>query len=183
MITLAIDPGVRGCGAALFENEVLCAATYVKNPATGGKRLDSAVRMAEAVARFRSLYFPTEPPLHLVIEVPRSYDAGHQKGPQDDLIDVALVAAAVAGHIQSYCGAVTTYYPQEWKGTVKAETFLARILERLTPSEAGRIHLVGRTPLHKVPDSDSLDHNTLDAIGIGLKFLGRGERTRVFARD
>lgn len=181
MNILAVDPGVRGCGVALFIDGFLWAATYVKNPATSGKRLDSSCRMAEATNRFVFVNQPTGGLQHLVIEVPRSYEAGQQKGPQDDLIDVALVAAAIAGgrpHVP-----VTTYYPQEWKGSVKAETFLARILERLGPGEKAAIQLVGRTPLERVPHSDSLDHNTLDSIGIGLKFLDRMERTRVYARD
>ncbi len=107
----------------------------------------------------------------LLVEVPRSYDAGQQKGPQNDLIDLALVCAAIAGKVGGDTE-VVTYYPQEWKGSIKADTFTERILEALSNEEKQRIQRTG-----------ALDHNTIDAVGLGLKYLGRLERTRKYARD
>jgi hypothetical protein len=182
---LSIDPGTRGAGAAIFDTVTrqLHAARYIRNPIDGGRRLDAAIALAEAVFRWAGeegvLVMRT-----VACEVMRSYNAGQQKGPQDDLIDVSLVSSACAtlGKLRG-ADKLVTYYPAEWKSNLNPETCLERIIERLSLPEQGRIQLVGRTPLYDIPGSDSLDHNTLDAIGIGLKLLGRFEPVRSFARE
>ncbi len=181
MKLLSMDPGTRGCGVALF-NSIgrLHAATYLPNRMTVGRRLDSCITMAKDVFLWASQRGAGAE--SVACEVPRSYNAGNQKGPQDDLIDLAMVSAAVAGMF--HYSKVLTYYPQEWKGSVKAETFLRRIISRLDEGEKAVIELVmARKALDDVPDSDSLDHNTLDAIGIGLHYLGRMAPVRQYARD
>lgn len=180
---LTLDPGTRGAGVAVFVDRDLVGATYVHNPCREGRRLNSAVTLARAVRHWAEVTVNRS--IHrIAIEVMRSYEAGQQKGPQDDLIDVSLVSAAVAGTFHDVRPELmSTFYPQEWKGSVKAETFLGRILDRLESHEKAAIKLVGRIPLAEVPKSDSLDHNTLDAIGIGLKVLGRLERHRAYARE
>lgn len=178
---LGIDPGVRGCGCAISDLDgVLAAATYVVNPVRHTSRLDSAVAMAKAVTQWARGCAATQDFECVAIEVPRSYSAGQQKGPQNDLIDVAMVAAACAALMEL---PVFTYYPQEWKGTVDPETMLERILKRLSKVEKDRIELVGRVPLEQVPASDSLDHNTIDACGIVLHALGRMTPVKVYARE
>lgn len=176
MKILAVDPGLRGCGCALFAGETLELAAYVKNTLKTGRRLDNAMAMALAVERWAALDGMVDLDA-VVVEVPRSYSAGQQKGPQDDLIDLAMVSAAVAAVVRQDCilperCQVVTYYPYEWKGSVAADTFTERILERLSNEEKQRIERIGE-----------LDHNTIDSVGIGLKFLGRMERSRKYARD
>lgn len=179
---LAIDPGTRGAGAALFhqpKRELVCA-TYIRNPIDGGRRMDAALALAKAVERWVSVGWSA--PSTVACEVMRSYSADQQKGPQDDLIDVSLVSMA-CGAIWQPAPKLVTYYPAEWKGNLNPVTCLKRIVDRLSPVERERIMLVGRTPLERVPESDSLDHNTLDACGIGLFLLGRFAPARVFARE
>lgn len=177
---LALDPGKKGCGVSLFSPaRELLAATYVRRPIEA-EGLRGAVAMADAAWGW-ALEFRFGIPGIAAIEVPRSYQAGAQKGPQDDLIDIALVAAVMAGHFTS--SNVITYYPRDWKGTVDATVCLQRVLDCLTPVERTRIQLVGRTPLEKVPTSSALDHNTLDAVGIGLTACGRFSTKRVYARE
>lgn len=183
-VILCIDPGTRGAGAALYDgpSKTLIGARYIRNPIDGGRRMDAAVALARAVEHWVTVV-KMQAPSTVACEVMRSYSADQQKGPQDDLIDVSLVSMACAAIYQP-TPKLVTYYPREWKGTLNAETCLERIVERLTKTgEHKRIELVGRLPLERVPHSDSLDHNTLDACGIGLFLLGRFAPMRVFPRE
>lgn len=177
---LCIDPGTKGVGAAVFHlgSCQLQFATYIPGPIKG-RRLDSALALAGAVEHRLAAFDVAA----VACEVMRSYDAQHQKGPQDDLIDVSLVSAAIADRFAGHGTQVITYYPSEWKGNLNPETCLERIVQRLSPGERAMVKLVGRLPLERVPGSDSLDHNTLDACGIGLYKLGRFAPARVFARE
>lgn len=166
---LAVDPGVRGCGAAIFWDGVLERATYVANPFLKGNGAAQAALLAAGVLNWAGVVN------ELVVEVPRIYPAARQKGDQNDLIAVAGVAFAVAGRCEPYVTAkmMTTYYPRDWKGTVDAdEVMIPRIKGRLSPAEIHRI----------LPVKSSLMHNVYDAIGIGLKKLGRLEPRRIIAR-
>jgi len=163
---LAVDPGVRGCGVAFFNGDILLNATYIENPFFTGSRVREAVHLAHAVSTWaftKGLYFD------LAVEVPRVYPAARQKGDQNDLIAVAGVAFAVGAKT---AGFITTYYPREWKGTIDPDAMIERIKGRLSPAEKHRILTVKK----------SLMHNVYDAIGIGLKKLGRLEPHRVISR-
>lgn len=108
----------------------------------------------------------------LIVEVPRIYPAAQQKGDQNDLIAVAGVAYACAGAFGWIpFENVQQVYPREWKGTIDADTTIARVKERLAAGDA-------------VPDAcpESLEHNVYDAIGIGLWSVGRFDRKRVIVR-
>lgn len=163
---IAIDCGVRGCGVALFWDGGLHAATYVKNPVKRGQHAGSAQAMARAVADYCKEFQPT----YLAIETMQWYDATSQLGDQNDLGGVQLVAGAIIGKLNLL---TTSYLPREWKGTIDGDTCTDRIIERLSILEKQTIVRV----------SDSVDHNTIDGVGIGLKHLGRFEPRRVFARE
>ena len=155
---LAVDPGLRGCGVALFDDSALQWASYVENIMRDGRGPPRHGAMARRVHNVVSSQFGFVK--NLVVEFPRIYP----KGPKDrrsdpnDLLDVAGVAGALAAIYEEVCWV----FPQEWKGQVPKEVMNARVMKRLTPEEAGRIVSVG-----------SKDHNTLDAVGIGLHHLGR----------
>lgn len=167
MILVSVDCGVRGCGVAVFSDGLLARATYVKNPLHRGQSATSAIAMARAVR----LYCVAGVPLDvLAIETMKIYPADEQKGNQNDLLGVQLVAGAITGILNAR--ETISYIPQEWKGTIDADVCTDRIKSRLTIVEKAAVESVGE-----------LDHNTYDGIGIGLKYLGRFDPVRVFARD
>jgi hypothetical protein len=176
-VILAVDPGVRGCGVSLFEGGklqgfTLKSAAYVRNPVNAGGDAFAASCMANAVYDWACYAAGDAGDLkHLVIEVPRVYPAAQQKGDQNDLISVALVAGAVAGRFRL----VKTYYPRDWKGTIDADRLIEEwIKPRLSKIEWGAVTL---------PTANSLAHNVFDAIGIGLKFVDRFEPKRIFSKE
>lgn len=177
MILVSVDCGVRGCGVAVFYNGphsvnpkgTLVRATYVKNPMRHGQGAVSAQAMARAVHQYLTDGREALPD-QLAIETMQWYDAGAQLGDQNDLGGVQLVAGAIIGKLDLLC---ISYLPHDWKGTVNGDTFTNRILERLSDTEKRAI----------VHVSDSVDHNTIDGVGVGLKCLGRLETRRVFSRE
>ncbi len=141
---ICIDPGVKACGFAVFRDGVLRSARYLNIDAVPWENW-----MDE-----------------LVIEMPRIYPgSGQQKGDLNDLLDLAAVVGYCEGLHQGEEGAWgprSRVFPAQWKGQVPKKIMTARILSKLSEIELGRIERVG-----------AKDHNTLDAVGIGLWKLGR----------
>lgn len=141
---LAIDPGKHAFGCAWFGG-------------LGSRLLHAAYvpaeRLAEEVSRFKVLskfylerqYLPKNHPRPMDI-VELSFGAGFAKG---------IVTAL---HVTE----VVEVLPVVWKGNVPKPIMTERILSKLDTQELAKIVRVG----HK-------DHNTIDAIGIGLYGLGR----------
>jgi hypothetical protein len=164
LTTLAVDPGIRGCGVAVFKADRLVHAAYVPNPVKHGYDLDAVLGMARAVVG------KTESVDTVVSERMQVYAPGKGKGDPNDLIPLAAVTGAIA----ALTGArLTTWVlPRVWKGTLpKGAAFEARLFERLTNDERSAIQYCG-----------SMLHNVYDAIGIGLFQAGRFDRKRVFPR-
>lgn len=134
-----VDPGVKACGVACFEEAQLRWARYV--PAADLPH-----------------YFDGSP---LLCEFPRIYPgSGQQKGDLNDLLNVAAVVGLCEGlNGDERCARV---FPSQWKGQVPKKIMTARILSKLSDVERSRIIRVG-----------AKDHNTIDAVGIGLWHLGR----------
>ncbi len=95
----------------------------------------------------------------LLIEMPRFYP-GRQKGDVNDLLDLA----AVVGYCEALFeqGEQKRFFPAEWKGQVPKKIMTARILKQLIDYERDSIVRVG-----------AKDHNTIDAVGIGLHYFKR----------
>lgn len=167
---LAIDPGIRNCGCALFAKGELDTAWLARNPVAHGDDLGAILGMAnqahtELIVRAEMGMRPIVD--LLVVEWPQVYTGGKAKGDPRDLLTLAGVDAAIAASVSAR--AVRRYFPREWKGQVDADKMLDRILERLRPHEVARIE--------KCPAS--LRHNVIDAIGIGLRACGRLEPRRI----
>lgn len=171
---LSIDPGVRGCGCALFERRELHVAAYVCNPLRHGQGASEAAALGWAVADWAvGNGGLREGHIELVIECPRVYAATFQKGDQNtSIIPLSLIVGAMSMSLRY--GAITQYFPRDWKGTADADLVtIPLIKERLSEIERGRVQL----------PADSLAHNVWDGVGVGLKFLGRFEPKRVFHRE
>lgn len=177
---LAIDPGIRGCGVALFQDGRLAHvdaearlawAAYVPNTVARGDDMVAILSMARAVRdavarRVSGLVVDV-----LVVEFPQVYAGGKAKGDPRDLLTLAAIDGAIGVEIPAR-RRVLRYFPREWKGQTDADLMLERILERLDALEVDQI----------APCRASLRHNAIDAVGIGLKALGRLEPRKVISR-
>lgn len=168
MRVLCIDPGIRGSGAALFSStgKQLVRAAYVKSPARAGNGPAECLSMAHAIKAWCVFYGVDCSPERLVVEWPRVYTTSKMQGDPNDLLGLVGVDCALAGLL---CVPVERYFPDEWKGQAPKEVMNERVKLRLSADELARIDAPA-----------SLLHNVLDAVGIGLHYLGRLQRTRVF---
>jgi hypothetical protein len=150
MTLLTIDPGLRGCGVAWFQDDVLVRCAYVKNSEKTARGPKAWRKMGEAVLQWLDL-----PQVDvLVVEVPQVYVRG--KGDPADLIELAGVDGAIAALVD---GKKTEgYWPKEWKGSVPKDVYQKRFDKTLTPEE--RVML-------KESATASLRHNVIDAVAIG----------------
>lgn len=154
MITAAIDPGKHGLGVAVFRGEDLIWAGFVRI----AEELHGPHHLAAHLDRVLVAKIGFKINL-AVVEVPQTYTLKHQKGRQQDLVDVALVAGAV-GHALHRLGAEVRYpLPAEWKGQLPKEVTATRVMTALSPLEHTFIEQTPRRLLH----------NVLDAIHLGLR--------------
>lgn len=153
---VSVDPGVHAVGIAFFIDRRLCSAAYVGGE-WRGHRLPQVAFDAVAGA------LPRAYEITLVVEVPQVYGHGGAGKGEDpnDLIDLALVVGAFVGYLRPV--ALTIYRPREWKGQVPKDVMTRRIKEKLAPEEVAKVRLPAR----------GKQHNVWDAVGIGLKKLGR----------
>lgn len=151
---ICIDPGLRGVGLAVFDEDNLVHAQYVTNPSKG-RGYAAHVALAAALKRTCLDYGLWSPAL---VEHPAIYP-GMPQVDLNDLLDVVAVGAACSTIFAS----VTTVMPSEWKGNMPKRKMLERIRSKLTPEEVARVEWTNK--------SDNED--VLDAIGIGLWKLGR----------
>ena len=165
---LCVDPGLRGCGVAVFDGGFLINAAYVENPVTHGRGYKAHSEMGNAVSRWLAKDVD-----RVIIEHPRIYTgSGKPKSiDENDLLDVVAVGAAVA----SWCNyrETETVFPSEWKGQVPKEVMTERIRRSLSDIERHNIQKC----------KASLMHNVLDACGIGLFRLGRLNRKVIHNGD
>lgn len=155
---LAVDPGVRGCGASIWwPDKGLHVACYVANlPPTSST--NAYWSMADAALERLGHHKFSE----VAIEFPQTYRGRAAKGDANDLLQVAAVVGALCARFGRQ-SKITLYRPAEWKGQTPKSISASRTLSKLSEEEKARIRMPAK----------SLQHNVLDAIGIGLKHLGR----------
>lgn len=155
---VAVDPGKRSCGVAVFEQRRLTQAWLARIPRGGGADLDAVALLARQVLRTLCTTSVTE----ILLEWPQIYQGGKQKGDPNDLLFLAGLDGAIVSALP-YAHA-TAVRPRDWKGTTDPDIVCARIKQIV--QEAGESAII------QWPCA-SLEHNVLDAIGIGLWHLGR----------
>lgn len=164
-VVLAVDPGIRACGAALFAADgVLWKAALVR--CSTDVSVPAPAR-CEAMAWEASQWGGVDREV-LALEWPQVYRAGRGKRGADpnDLLLLAGVCGALAAHVR--CDVVAVL-PREWKGTLPKEIACAHVYARLAPGERKVVDALG------LPKSSI--HHVLDAVGIGLHVVGRGLRS------
>jgi len=180
---LAVDPGLRACGCAIFRDERLIAAGFpagaprsslterLKGTADPDaldmqrptERAEIFLSMARAVALWAESYGPIT---DLAIEMPRVYPRGSQREEKrgadpNDLIHLTAVVGAIC---TAFAGAEThVYLPFEWKGQLPKKIHHERARARLTLEELATIPKLAASKLH----------NVMDGVALGLHHVGR----------
>lgn len=175
---LSVDPGIRGCGCALWNKGVLVFATYVNNPAAKGGGPAECAKMAHAiVAWVRRDFGDLE---RVICEWPQTYGGGASRGDTNDLFPVAGVGAALAALVEENVR-FDYVVPHDWKGSIQKPKkvsdpypIVLMCERRLSDVEKDGIELPGNKRHH---------WDVWDAVGIGLKALDRFEKMRAIARE
>lgn len=168
MLSMAIDPGLRGCGVAWGHFDVKDKKYYIPGRLFGAgyvfgsgsaERAEAWHEMTEEICRLEV------GPHLLIIEMPQVYQGSKQKGDPNDLINLQGVVASLSERFRfEYNTKVWVRLPREWKGQAPKEVFQARLLDPtikspmlLTKEEQNAIQL---SPQKK------LDHNIYDAVAM-----------------
>lgn len=146
---IAIDPGAKSLGVALFEDDLLSRAFLLSWPAH------------EIVPMTRSWKYDMR--YDVVIEKPQVYPGARQKGDPNDLIELAIVVGRVAEKLQPVTRDLYLYKPSQWKKQVPKEIHHERIKKQL--EQQGTFSSV------ELPRAKSLAHNVWDSVGLGLAHL------------
>lgn len=169
---IGFDPGARNAGISEFVPEkgswVLRRAALIRNPVKRGLDLESTRGVGLGAINWVVAGKLPREGRQFVGEVPQMYALEYQKGDQNDLPHLNGISSFV-GLVVTLEGWASQYFPREWKAQIDADVCVQRVKDRLTQAERSRIE----------PCPASLAHNVYDAIGIGLKFVGRFEPFRV----
>lgn len=153
---VAIDPGLRHCGVALFVVHEAPRAALVRNSELEARGPLTHLRMAEAVSKQLRAWGVPFASMRLAIEFPRIYpQSDQQKGDLNDIVELGGVVSAIVSWLA--VEDVQVLYPQDWKAQVPKKLMTERIKKRAAWCA-------------------SKDHNVLDAVGIGLFALGEMPR-------
>jgi hypothetical protein len=104
---------------------------------------------------------------NLVIEKPQIYRAGKSRADPNDLITLAIQVGRYVERCERQLGRAQLVSPAEWKGQVKKEIIVPRILGTLNEHERG---IATRASMGIARGKI---HNMVEAIGIGLHSCGR----------
>lgn len=162
VFTVALDPGIRHCGVALFLSNRLVRAGLARNPEATLRGPAAWMTMARAVEDMLAAWLPEEgfvggDELILAAELQQVYRGPAAKADPDDLFQLTGVVGAVTALVNTAVG----YLPRTWKKNVPKVILEGRIRKRLNPEELKAMNEAeGSTP--------SLQHNVIDAVGIGL---------------
>lgn len=161
--TLAIDPGLRQCGVAMFEGGALNGAWLARNRRKAERGPEAWYSMAESVLYSWIKRAPARGQLvhDLVIEVPQIYWRANRGGNAADLIELAGVVGAVSQALPVLNR--VHFLPRKWKGQTPKPVHNRRVLAKLQEPERAFIE----------PTPASLLNNVVDAVGLGLYRLGR----------
>ncbi len=187
MIVIALDPGIRGCGLAILRDTstgvMVMRGEYVRNPVKQGNDPYACVAMVKAlcdvIESFTHGWINGDRGLwDVVVEWPRIYDSLAKKGDKaaadpNDLLPLCGVDIGLCMRIPH--ARHHRLYPSDWKGTIpknEHDIVKNRVIARLSITERAAL----------IPAPASVEHNMYDALGIGLKFVGRFDPVKVFAR-
>jgi len=176
---VSIDPGLRQCGVAIWEDKKLVKAQLVRSPYDGKNQFEAAWHMASAVDNMvmielfqRRAYLAPTPgvvgPDELVIERPQVIRGWTRNAGSITALTLVVGALLRSGATELTCK-LTEYLPVQQKGNVPKDIMEQRTRKRLSAAELAAVEL----PMHKGKISASLAHNVWDAVWLGLQHAGR----------
>lgn len=154
MTLVAVDPGLRECGIAVFVDGKLVRAALARNAEKKVRGPKAWCSMAASVLVAAGSASPD-----LVIVERMRINRGVNP---DDILELQGVAGAVCVRLSA--PDQIGYLAREWGGAVPKPVKNARVESKLTPDELAAIDPA-------IPAS--MRNHVLDAIGIGLYHLGR----------
>lgn len=156
---LAIDPGVRVAGYAIYKRKELLRCGLVEAPSKISQ-IEAIIHNCKQILwAWNEVYGINSIPEFLVIERPQIYQQAFLKGDPNDLTWLAYMGGILTS--QFNCEKPFLPLPREWKGQVDKEVMNNRILESLPKREKEYVIMT----LQEI--KSSLRHNVLDAVGLG----------------
>jgi len=174
----AIDPGVNNLGVSIWdiEKQVLKWAGLIEHHPIF-KSHPKVVGIVRSIVAYQNdmgeyIVDMMDSSREIVIEMPQVYtDTRSWKGDPGDILKLTLTVGALMERFSTLKtwrnnseSEITLVRPQKWKGQLPKEVTARRVKKKLDPQEKELVEL---------PDSEGLDHNVFDAIGIGLWALDR----------
>jgi hypothetical protein len=157
---LAVDPGLRCVGVALFKDGALVRAAALRGPATGrGPAVWSA--LAQDVERWVGMQGNRTTPGTLVVEMMKVQVKG--RADPADLIELAGVTGAIVGRLSSW--SAEGFEPSIWKGQVPRDIYGARV--------EGHLRAEGLWSHVEVPSRATELNDAMHAAGLGRWYLAR----------
>ena len=154
---MSIDPSLNSLGLAVFENKKLSDHLLIKST-TVERAKDEFVRARVMVEKIRDIYkkFGGKNEVQLVTEVPQHFGvAGYLARESGAVFKLTFLCGMLFNMDETVIG----YQPRQWKGQLPKEV-VGRRLQQLYP----KLKIV-----KKENDKTKfvMDHNIVDAIGIG----------------
>jgi len=162
---IAIDPSINNVGCAIFKKSnkelfakmIIHPSKFVKKGSYLEKARDVCSQIVSIMGDYSEFRTPFND-IQLVTEIPQHFGVGGYLARESGSI---LKLTFIAGMIYNITDNVVSYEPNQWKGQLPKDV-VARRLQKLYPKE-------------ELFDSKTkkfiLDHNIVDAIGIGHKYL------------
>lgn len=156
---IAVDPGLKECGVAVFKKDRLveCFLVQSDNQDTTANINDRILAMAEKLR----LVIKKRKPSTVVVE--RMEPRGNLSAAWSSLIDLAMIGGSVAGYVSK----VVYLRPSLWTGKRSKGPNHLRIQRKLTDEER-EVLAEGLVDCPKDNEKE-----ILDAVGIGLYHLRR----------
>lgn len=187
---LALDPSIRSAGVALYRCRKLVGAATLRISPTKDNVATRCLRMAQEVVGW--VVEREAAPATLVVEWPKISGQTLGKDPNDQIGLAGVVGAvssqlamllvsSVAGMLSSGLAmqdetlSIVSYTPGEWSGGM-SKVRKKKGAEGSVRAQYTRRRLLAEELVHWPTN----EHDALDAVGIGLKFLGRFEPRTVF---
>jgi hypothetical protein len=152
---VAIDPSINNLGLAIFFDDELTTYDLI-HPASNLTNEKYTLRARDMMNKVRAIYNKAkeyDSKIVLVTEIPEHFGDGG-RGYIARETGAILKLSFVCGMICGITEDTVAYEPSKWKGQMSKEIVRARLI-RTYP---------------KI-DIEHMDHNIMDSIGIGRKFI------------
>lgn len=159
---LAIDPGLRAVGVALFKDGALVRTGAVRGPPPPVRGPGVWSLLAASVYAWAEVpVADLAGPCHVVVETMR-YDHSSRKGSAEDLLEVQAVGAAIVGRFAADCWQAHDAPAHQWVHVPRA-IFAQRVEVSLRESnEWDKV---------EVPSRSTELNDAMHAVGIGRWWL------------